>query len=317
MLIGIMYAVLADCIWGFIFVGPAMLPEYPAELLSVGRYLAFGLITLPLAWNNRGRLKGLQRADWIKATELVLVGNFMYYFFLSTAVQQIGTPIATMTDGTLPVMITLWSNICYRQQDGGWSWKTLVPAFLLIFFGLGCVNFAELQHGQFSGSRPEYLVGLLCAVLSVFCWTWYPIQNAQWLRHHPDKRASTWATAQGLVTLPLAVVGYALVWWQQTATTPEFSMPLGPRPWSFAAMMLGMGIFCSWLGTVCWNKASQRLPTAMMGPLIMGETIAGLIYSFLWRQTWPSGLVLLGVAALITGVLNVVMTKPSKPPIAE
>lgn len=312
MVIGILYAALAGCIWGFIFIGPALIPEYPAELLSVGRYLAFGLITLPLAWRSRARLRSLQRADWIKATQLVLVGNFLYYFFLSSSVQRIGAPIATMINGTLPVMITVWSNIRYRQQDGIWSWKALLPAFLLIFAGLGCVNFAELQHGHIPGAPMDYLSGLLYAVLSVFCWTWYPIQNADWLRHHPEKRATTWATAQGLVTLPVAVVGFVFVWWQMSVTSPDFAMPLGPRPWSFAGMMLGMGIFCSWLGTVCWNKASQRLPTALMGPLVMGETLAGLAYSFLWRQTWPSSLVFLGVVALIAGVLSVVIAKPRK-----
>lgn len=317
MAIGIFYAVLAGCIWGFIFIGPALIPEYPAELLSVGRYLAFGLITLPLAWRSRARLRNLQRADWIKAAELALIGNILYYFFLSSSILRIGSPIATMINGTLPVMITVCSNIRYRQQDGVWSWKALVPAFILIFLGLGCVNFAELQQGHLPGGDHTYWLGLLGSVLSVVCWTWYPIQNAEWLRHHPEKRATTWATAQGLMTLPLAAIGFLLVWWQMSFTEPDFAMPLGPRPWRFAGLMLGMGIACSWLGSVCWNKASQRLPTALMGPLIMGETIAGLVYSFLWRQTWPSGLVLLGVAALITGVLSVVIAKPKKPPIAE
>ena len=34
---------------GLIFVGPLIVPEYPAALQSTGRYLALGLIALPLA----------------------------------------------------------------------------------------------------------------------------------------------------------------------------------------------------------------------------------------------------------------------------
>ncbi|MEO6960070.1 MAG: EamA/RhaT family transporter, partial [Burkholderiaceae bacterium] len=47
---GILFALMAGLIWGLVFIGPLLLPEYPAALQSVGRYLAFGLIAVPLAW---------------------------------------------------------------------------------------------------------------------------------------------------------------------------------------------------------------------------------------------------------------------------
>ena len=43
---GVLYALAAGLMWGLVFVGPLLLPEYPAALQSVGRYLAFGLIAL-------------------------------------------------------------------------------------------------------------------------------------------------------------------------------------------------------------------------------------------------------------------------------
>ena len=46
----VLYALLAGLMWGLIFVGPLLVPEYPAMLQSMGRYLALGLIALPLAW---------------------------------------------------------------------------------------------------------------------------------------------------------------------------------------------------------------------------------------------------------------------------
>lgn len=78
--------------WGLIFIGPVLIPEYPAALQSVGRYLAFGLICLPLAWQDRRRLSALNRADWLEALKLAAIGNLLYYFFLSSAIQQIGVP---------------------------------------------------------------------------------------------------------------------------------------------------------------------------------------------------------------------------------
>lgn len=53
MISGVLYALLAGLMWGLIFVGPLIVPEYPAILQSTGRYLALGLIAVPLAWLGR------------------------------------------------------------------------------------------------------------------------------------------------------------------------------------------------------------------------------------------------------------------------
>ena len=45
---GTLFALAAGLMWGLVFVVPLLLPDYPAALLSFGRYLAFGLIALPL-----------------------------------------------------------------------------------------------------------------------------------------------------------------------------------------------------------------------------------------------------------------------------
>ncbi|MGE0660964.1 MAG: hypothetical protein AB7O63_15825, partial [Reyranellaceae bacterium] len=61
---GTLFALAAGLLWGLVFVGPLLVPEYPAALQSFGRYLAFGLIALPLAWFDRAALRQLTRADW-------------------------------------------------------------------------------------------------------------------------------------------------------------------------------------------------------------------------------------------------------------
>lgn len=48
MISGVLYALLAGLMWGLIFVGPLIVPEYPAMLQSMGRYLALGLMRCPL-----------------------------------------------------------------------------------------------------------------------------------------------------------------------------------------------------------------------------------------------------------------------------
>ncbi len=307
MWIGVAFALAAGMMWGLVFVGPLLLPEYPASLQSFGRYLAFGLIALPLGWLDRRELARLARADWLEALKLAAVGNLLYYLCLARAIQHAGAPLPTMIIGALPVVIAIAANLRDQRRDGRLPWRRMVPSLLAIGAGIGCVNQAELAAAD-AGS--EHLLGAALAVGAVICWTWYPLRNADWLRNHPGRSPRTWATAQGLATLPLALAGYALLWaWMGLGGEP-FEMPFGPRPGAFVALMVSIGLFASWLGTLCWNEASQRLPTALAGQLIVFETLAALSYAYLVRGAWPGGLTLLGVALLIAGVLWALRQRP-------
>jgi drug/metabolite transporter (DMT)-like permease len=313
MLIGTLYALAAGLMWGIIFIGPLLLPEYPAALQTVGRYLAFGLLALPLAWFDRAGLRELTRADWIEALKLSAIGNLLYYLFVASAIQRAGAPLPTMIIGTLPVVIAICSNRRDAVRDGSIAWSRLAPSLLLILAGLGCVNHDELQADP-SRDPWRFASGALLACGAVACWTWYPLRNADWLRAHPSRNPRVWATAQGVATLPLALAGYVLLWGGLRAAGSEFDMPLGPRPMAFVAIMLAIGLFASWLGTLCWNQASRRLPTTVAGQLIVFETLAGLTYAFALRQQWPPLATLIGIACLIAGVAFALRSRPSPLP---
>jgi drug/metabolite transporter (DMT)-like permease len=87
------------------------------------------------------------------------------------------------------------------------------------------------------------------------------------------------------------------------AAAAGFTLPLGPRPWVFTGLMAAIGLFASWLGTLCWNAASQRLPTTLAGQLIVFETLAALLYAFIWRGALPSLQILAGIGLLCVGVV--------------
>jgi len=309
---GTLFALAAGLMWGLVFIAPTMLAEYPAALLSMGRYLAFGLIALPLAWWDRAALRDLSRADWVEALKLSSVGNLLYYLCLAAAIQRSGGPLPTVIIGTLPVVIAITANL--RRHTPGTRvearlpWARLAPSLALLAAGIACVNQAELAQMQAGTDLGSYATGALLAVGAVACWTWYPLRNGEWLRAHADRNPRVWATAQGLATLPLAAAGYVLFWaWDagfgsRTLAMP-FPMPFGPQPALFVGLMLGLGLLASWLGTLCWNEASQRLPPALAGQLIVFETLAALVYAFVYRAQWPQPLTLLGAALLIAGVV--------------
>jgi drug/metabolite transporter (DMT)-like permease len=262
-------------------------------------------------------------ADWIEALKLALVGNVVYYLFLSSAIQRAGGPLPTMIIGTLPVVIAVTSNLRGKRFAGPRArlpWGPMLPSLLLIAAGIALVNHVEISRMRHAApldpstglatSLGSYALGALLALGAVACWTWYPIRNAEWLRAHVDRSPSTWATAQGLATLPLALAGYAAYWAWSAATGATFNMPFGPRATEFVALMFGIGLFASWLGTLCWNEASQRLPTTLAGQLIVFETLAALSYVFMLRGTPPQWETLAGVALLAGGVAWALRTRP-------
>lgn len=315
---GTFFALAAGLLWGLVFVGPLLLPDYPPALQSFGRYIAYGVIALPLAWIDRNRLRELSRAEWIEAARLGLAGNIVYYLFLASAIQRAGAPVPTMIIGTLPVVIALVSNRRDAGRDGRLPWSRLLPSLVLIGAGIGSVNRVEIEllRADPAGSIERYLLGAALALGAVVSWAWFALRNADWLRAHAGRSARAWASAQGLATLPLALLGYLgwLAWAARGSSDPStqaFAIPFGPRPAPYLALMAGMGLLASWLGNSLWNAASQRLPTALVAQLIVFETLAALGYAFIVRGQWPAPATLLGIALLVGGVVWALRARPT------
>ncbi len=295
---GVGAALAAGMLWGMVFLVPLIFADYPPAVLSIGRYLALGIICIPIALTHRRQLGRLTRHDWYEAGRLSLAGNFLYYGFLAAAIQLAGPPLPTILIGTLPVVIAVCSNLTERALPG----RRLAVSLVTISAGVALVNRDEWVR---LGDRdPSGLwLGAALTLVAIACWTWYPIRNSAWLRRHRSVGPSTWATAQGLVSLPLALVGGGALWLIQLAGGGTFDGPLGPRPALFVAAMLAVGLLASWLGTILWNRASQLVPTSLVGQLIVFETLAAMTYGFLWRGAFPGAATLAGIALLVVGVV--------------
>lgn len=305
MLAGLSAAFGAGLLWGLVFVTPLILGDYPGFALAIGRYLAFGLLALGLAWFDRRTLAQLSRADWLEALKLALVGNLLYYASLASAIQLAGGPMPTLIIGTLPVVIAVCANLIERRRAASTDavpWRRLALPLAVILAGLLTVH----GDARATGDRADYLLGIGLALCALACWTWYPIRNSRWLRGRGPGLSRAWASAQGMATLPLALgaaAGYAALETMGALPGAGFAWPLGPRPAAFIGMMLLLGLAASWLGTLLWNRASHLLPAALVGQLIVFETLAALLYAFLWYRRWPTPAEAVGIALLTGGVL--------------
>ena len=302
MLAGLSAALGAGLLWGLVFIVPLLLPDYSGAMLAAGHYAAFGVLAIVLARADRAALKRLTRADWIAAAKLALIGNMLYFAALASAIQLAGVTVPTMIIGTLPVAIAITAKLTSGDAaDHGLPWARLLLPLTVIGLGLALVHGQSAQAGDIAHDA-RYWSGLALAGVALVCWTWYPLNNSYWLRRQPAGLARAWATAQGLMTLPLALMalaGIALWQWASTGTVDL----AGPRPGVFVLLMLLTGLLASWLGTMLWNRASHLLPPGLAGQLIVFETLAALAYGFVWYQRWPTLAEVGGITLLMIGVV--------------
>jgi drug/metabolite transporter (DMT)-like permease len=227
-----------------------------------------------------------------------------------------GAPLPTLIIGTLPVVIAICSNLGAGKT---FAWRSLAPSLVLIVAGLLFVNYDQLQRlasedsttnlSRSSTSLSQYLTGAALAWIAVAAWTWYPIHNARWLQKHAQHSSMTWASAQGLVTLPIALVCFSIDMLLLEFVNERFhNQPLGPQPELFVGLMFAIGFCASWLGTLLWNVASKNTPTALTGQLIVFETLAALGYAYLVYARAPSVYEAIGIALLVIGVIVGVRT---------
>lgn len=302
MFAGFLLGVAACAIWGLIYIFPLMLPEYNPVMIASARFAVYGLACLCLVPIQWGELKTLKASDWFLALRLAFFGSLLYYCSLVLSVQWSGAPIAGMLMSWIPVLVAIVANHRSRKEGHGVAWKALILPLTLIVVGMGVANYKEFDYilSQGTSTGTHFWLGVLCAVISLLLWTWFPIRNAEWLLKNKGKSAKAWATAQGLSVLPVTLIGFFAV---ASFTQPAQVGLLGPEPIKFALSMVVAGVVCSWVGAALWNAMSQRLPPALGGQMIVFETIFSVVYALCWRSALPSLNMVIGMAMLLGGVL--------------
>jgi drug/metabolite transporter (DMT)-like permease len=300
---GVMYGMSAGAIWGFIFLAPRLLPDFSPLMLSVGRYLMYGIVSLAVALPFARRLAAkLTRADLVALTKLALVGNLLYYMLLARAVQLIGIAPTSLIVGILPVTVTLAG----RRDHGAVELRRLAGPLLMILAGIVCINldvFRDvLTHGDSAAtSILTRLAGLACAVGALVAWTWYAVVNARYLQANDHFDGNEWSVLWGVVTGVLGVMIGAVVW-MLPAGTVQANVP-ATRWHLFWLVSIALATAGSWLGNMLWNAASKRLPLTLSGQMIAFETLFALLYAFVYDARLPRLPEIMAIVLLLAGVI--------------
>src|SRR5690349_2474613 len=138
-------------LWGLAFLMPVLLAKFDPMVITVGRYLCYGLVSLVMVAVTRNRLR-YPMAIWRSAVLFALAGHIGYYFILVQGIALVGAPVVTIIIGTLPVTVALYGNMRHRD----YPYRRLAPSLLLIGCGLVAVNLMEVD---WSGTGGHSLAG--------------------------------------------------------------------------------------------------------------------------------------------------------------
>lgn len=293
MLPGVLAGLGAGALWGLVFVAPRMLAMgeggYTAFDLTAGRYAVYGIVAalVMLLGLGRRRLPTLRQAG--AALVLSLLGFSGYYLLLVLAIRDAGTEVPALIIGTIP----LWLMLLGKPL--GLRWAMLLPGLALTFAGL--LLMMQFTHGTTVAMAPHFWRGMALALVAMVCWTGFAIVNSAWLKRHPEVNATDWTNWLGVAT----GLGALLMWLPGGSDISVLAVR--PDRHAFVLLCVLAGFGSTWLATVLWNLASQRLSASLCGQLIVSETMFALLYSFAWDGHWPTQVQLAACALFTLGIL--------------
>ena len=290
--LGIACGMGAGALWGLVFLAPELVRDFTPLQLAIGRYLAYGIISaLLIAPRWRALVGTLAKPDWLALVWLSLAGNTLYYFLLSTAVQNAGIATTSLVIGFLPVAVTIIGS---RDRDAV-PLTRLVPSLLLCAAGAVCIGWQALGRHA-TGDADREVIGFACAIGALVAWTAYAVGNTRALNRLDRVSVHEWNLLTGVVTGAQAV---ALL---PVSAAVEPIRHVAGAWMQFGAVSIAVAVAASILGNALWNRMSRLLPLTMVGQMILFETLFALLYGFLWERRLP---VLLEVAAFVLVVASV------------
>lgn len=292
--LGIACGMGAGALWGLVFLAPELVRAFTPLQLAIGRYLAYGAISVALiAPRWRPLAARLGRREWGSLAWLALAGNTLYYVLLSSAVQTGGIAMTSLVIGFLPVAVTIIGS----RDEGAVPLRRLVPSLLLCAAGVICIGWQAIAAPA-SGSTATQITGLLCAIGALVSWTAFAVGNSRCLARLGHVSAHDWNLLLGLVTGAQALL---------LIPVTLLTEPIGhsASAWLlFAEVSIGVAVIASILGNALWNRMSRLLPLTMVGQMILFETLFALIYGFLWEGRLPTPLEIAAFALVVASVLS-------------
>ncbi|WP_152655891.1 DMT family transporter [Oceanobacillus sp. CFH 90083] len=281
--LGVIFGMVAGATWALAFLIPNMLSTFSSLEMTLGRYFMYGLYSVLLFIAYKREAVHIPLRMWSRALLYAFTGNVGYFFFLVLGIQYAGATITTLIIGTLPIVISLGGNFLNKE----FPFKIMVIPSISILLGIFLLYSGEQgADSSATTSRADLLFGFLCCFIALALWSWYGISNANFLKKESQVTPNLFSTIVGIQTLTLVVIVLLISWLtnQQIVTT----LLAKDHLLHYLIGVVILGIIASWVATWAWNQTSIRLTVTMAGMMIVFESLFGLLYSFIYRASFPT-----------------------------
>ncbi len=280
---GILYALAACALWGFVFVIPSLLADYTAFEIAFGRCAIFGLFSLGMLFFQRKEISQVVTSlVWKKAIQFSFVVNIVHYASLVLGLQYAGATLTTAILGLNPIAVIIYGN---------WMNKEIEFKYLILPCLFSVIGLLALHSDTIIEEGNHHYYGVTYALMALGTWVWFVIENRTYLKQNPSLPIQHWVT----------VVGVATLFWIALAI-PFFISTIASLSYTFISGCAILGIGSSWLAHYFWNCAAQRLPIILAGQLSLFETIFGLLYIYVFRMSLPHFWELTGILLILASI---------------
>jgi drug/metabolite transporter (DMT)-like permease len=253
----LLLALFAILVWGASFaVTRATVREIPPMTLALLRFLLACLVLWP-AVHGQLRRRRIDRADRVGVLGLGVFGVSLYFAFENFSLSYTTASHGALIVATIPLVTELADAWKRRRRPAA----TVLTGLLVAFLGV------LLLMGE-SGEQAS-LGGDLLMFGAVGCWVAYTFLAERLIVRYPNLLLTFWIMLIGTLTLlPFAAAELLLVSWP----TPSLAA------WGGVTFL---GIFCSALAYLCWNRALPELGVPFTNTLLYGIPLVGVLTGIL------------------------------------
>lgn len=288
MIRGILLVTGACALWGLIFIIPLFLENYGVVDIALGRYFFFGLVSLGCLGCRGIFFFRFPLAIWMETVKLAFFSTILHYCALMVCMRYLGSAVTTLILGLSAICIALYGG--YKERAP--LLNILFPCGL-IFCGLPLSYLAKIEAVH---STPiESLLGIIFALIALGSWVMYLLANNACVKKYSHIKAHDWISLIGVAALIFVLA-------LQTARayfTSTYSLSIDLK---FCAGTFILGAGSSWLASFLWNKGSELIPLYISGPLVILETVFGLLFVYLFKREFPKTIEWAGIILMLLGI---------------
>jgi drug/metabolite transporter (DMT)-like permease len=267
-------------VWGVSFaVTRATVREIPPITIAFLRFTLASLLFWPLV---RRRFPGLRiaREDRLATFLLGFTGVTLYFAFENTGLKYTTASHAALITSTIPLTAELFDALRHRRRPA----PTILAGCAVALAGI-C-----LIVGRNSGGGAS-LFGDLLMIGAVATWIWYTLLAVRLVGRYPSLFLTQQMMVVGAVTfLPAAAVET----WLHPFAFPSLAA------WGGVAFL---GVFCSAIAFLLWNRVIPLLGVAATNNLLNGLPLVGVLTGVVALGEPMTPLIATGGVLILGGVI--------------